>query len=144
MSHLLTQTDNSLHRILLLSLYVYIFDTYSVEPDHPFRMDDVSCVFRHTDNRKWFALTMNIPYRTLGIAKDGNVDILNIKCDPILIGSLRDRPGFRPAYHMSKDKWITLLLDGSAAQEDIIPLLVLSYDLTQTKVRKRGKQHEQF
>ena len=72
------------------------------------------------------------------------VDILNIKCDPILIGSLRGRPGFRTAYHMNKDKWITILLDGSAAQEDIIPLLTMSYDLTKKKIRKRGKQHEQF
>ena len=128
----------------LHELKEHIFDTYSVEPDHPFKMDDVSCVFRHTDNRKWFALTMNIPYRTLGIQRDGNVDILNIKCDPILIGSLRGRPGFRTAYHMNKDKWITILLDGSAAQEDIIPLLTMSYDLTKKKIRKRGKQHEQF
>ena len=116
----------------------HIFDTYSVEPDHPFKMDDVSCVFRHADNRKWFALTMNIPYRTLGIAREGNVDILNIKCDPILIGSLRGRPGILPAYHMNKDKWLTLLLDGSAAREDIIPLLSMSYDLTKTRIRKRG------
>ena len=55
----------------------------------------------------FFALTMRIPYRTLGISKDDDVDILNIKCDPILIGSLRGRPGFLPAYHMNKDKWIT-------------------------------------
>ena len=126
----------------LQELKEHIFDTYSVEPDHPFAMDDVSCVFRHTDNRKWFALTMNIPYRTLGLAGDGNVDILNIKCDPILIGSLRGKPGFRPAYHMSKDKWITILLDGSAAQEEIIPLLAMSYDLTASKTRKRVKHHE--
>ena len=128
----------------LQELKEYIFDTYSVEPDHPFKMDDVSCVFRHADNRKWFALTMNIPYRTLGIQWDGSVDILDIKCDPILIGSLRGKPGFRTAYHMSKDKWITILLDGSAAREDVIPLVAMSYDLTKTKIRKRGEQHEQF
>lgn len=116
----------------------YIFDTYSVEPDHPFKMDDVSCVFRHIDNRKWFALTMNIPYRTLGIGREGHADIVNLKCDPILIGSLRSKPGILPAYHMNKDKWITLLLDGSAQREDIIYLLAMSYDLTKTKARKRG------
>ena len=32
----------------------YVFDTYSVEPDYPFPRDDISCVFRHIDNRKWF------------------------------------------------------------------------------------------
>ena len=115
----------------------YIFDTYSVEPDHPFKMDDVSCVFRHVNNRKWFALTMNIPYRTLGINQDGNVDILNIKCDPILIGSLRGKPGIKPAYHMNKDQWITVLLDDSAEREDITALLSMSYKLTADKRRSK-------
>ena len=118
-------------------LTVYIFDEYSVEPDHPFPMDDVSSVFRHIDNRKWFALLMNVPYRTLGIAKDGDVDILNIKCDPLVIGSLRGKAGFLPAYHMNKDKWITILLDGSAEKEEIIPLLAMSYSMTASKIRKR-------
>ena len=84
---------------------------------------------------------MRIPYRTLGISKDDDVDILNIKCDPILIGSLRGRPGFFPAYHMNKDKWITILLDGSADGADIIPLLAMSYELTTNKTRQRGKLH---
>ena len=126
----------------LTELKEHIFDAYSVEPDHPFAMDDVTSVYRHSDSRKWFALTMRIPYRTLGISKDGDVDVLNIKCDPILIGSLRGRPGFYPAYHMNKDKWITILLDGSADSADIIPLLAMSYELTASKARKRGKQHE--
>ncbi len=118
----------------------YIFDTYSVEPDHPFRMDDVSCVFRHVDNRKWFALTMHIPYRALGITRNGNVDILNLKCDPILIGSLRGKPGILPAYHMNKDKWITLLLDGSAERGDIEALLAMSYELTAARPRRTGRK----
>ena len=115
----------------------WIFDEYSVEADHPFPMDDVSSVFRHPDNRKWFALTMNIPYRTLGIARDGNVDILNIKCDPLVGGPLRGKPGFRPAYHMNKDKWITILLDGSAGKEDITALLEMSYRMTAAKDRRK-------
>ena len=81
----------------------YIFDEYSVEPDFPFRMDDVTCVFRHIDNRKWFGIAMVIPYRTIGINRTGDVDIINVKCDPIIIGSLRGKPGFRPAYHMNRD-----------------------------------------
>ena len=118
----------------------YIFDTYSVEPDYPFSRDDVSCVFRHIDNRKWFGIAMAIPYRTLGINRKGNVDILNIKCSPVVIGPLRGKPGFRPAYHMNKDKWITVLLDGSASQEEIISLLDMSYSMTASKVRKTSKE----
>ena len=120
----------------LQELKDHIFDTYSVRPEHPFPMDEISCVFRHIDNRKWFALTMNIPCRTLGIRNGGRVDILNVKCDSILIGSLRSKPGFLPAYHMNKDKWLTVLLDGTAQRDEIEALVAMSYDLTKSKTRK--------
>ena len=116
----------------------YVFDEYSVEPDYPFRMDDVTCVFRHTDNRKWFGIAMLIPYRTIGISKTGEVDILNVKCDPIIMGSLRGKAGLRPAYHMNKDKWITILLDGSADEVDIKVLLTMSYSMTASKIRRKS------
>ncbi len=116
----------------------YIFDAHSVEPDYPFPKDDVTCVFRHIDNRKWFGIAMVIPYRTVGINKPGDVDILNVKCDPVMMGSLRGKSGFCPAYHMNKDKWITILLDGSAGQEDIKALLAISYSMTAVKLRRKS------
>ena len=121
----------------------YIFDAFSVEPDYPFSRDDVTCVFRHTDNRKWFGIMMKIPYRTLGMNRDRETDIVNIKCDPVLMGSLRGKPGFRPAYHMNKDKWITILLDGSAGREEITALVDMSFRMTETKLRKAG-HHSEF
>ena len=69
------------------------------------------------------------------------MDILNIKCGPILIGSLYGKPGILPAYHINKDKWITLLLDGSAQRGDIEALLAMSYELTTARPRRtRGKK----
>ena len=121
----------------------YIFDAFSVEPDYPFPRDDVTCVFRHTDNRKWFGIMMKIPYRTLGMNRDGETDIVNIKCDPVLMGTLRGKPGFRPAYHMNKDKWITILLDGSAGREEVTALVDMSFRMTETKLRKAG-HHSEF
>lgn len=115
----------------------YIFDEYSVEPDYPFPRDDVTCVFRHADNHKWFGIVMTVPYKTLGIRKRGNSDILNIKCDPLFTGTLRGKPGFLPAYHMNKDKWITVLLDGTAPKEDITALLAMSYRMTARKFRQK-------
>ena len=38
---------------------------------------------------------------------------------------------------MNKDKWITILLDGSAPKEDITALLAMSYRMTAAKERKR-------
>ena len=114
----------------------YIFDTYSVEPDYPFHGDDTSAVFRHAGNRKWFALVMNIPAQKLGLPTDARIDIVNMKCDPLLIPSLRERPGCFPAYHMNKAHWITVALDGSASDETIKMLLDMSYAATKSNACK--------
>ena len=47
------------------------------------------------------------------------VDLLNVKCDPVLIGSLLLKDGFFPAYHMSKDNWVSILLDDRVNDEII-------------------------
>lgn len=94
-------------------------------------------VFRHFANNKWFALILDVPKSKFGLKDDGILDVLNVKCDPIAVGGLLGESGFFPAYHMSKDKWISIALDGSADDDKIKALLDMSYDLTKPKVRKR-------
>ena len=115
----------------------YIFDTYSVEPDYPWMDTPESAVFRHAGNRKWFALVTTVSKSKLGPQEQAPLDIVNLKCDPILIGSLRMEHGFFPAYHMNKDKWITAALDGSAPDDTIKMLLEMSYQATAPKHRRR-------
>ncbi len=120
----------------------YIFDTYSVEPDYPFPADNTSAVFRHTVSRKWFALVMSIPACRLGLPSENRIDIVNLKCDSMLIGSFRGLPGLFPAYHMNKANWITALLDGSAPDEIVKTLLDMSYQATAPKTRGKRKSQE--
>ena len=120
----------------------YIFDTYSIEPDYPFPADNTSAVFRHTVSRKWFALVMNIPACRLGLPSENRIDIVNLKCDSMLIGSFRGLPGLFPAYHMNKANWITALLDGSAPDEIVKTLLDMSYQATAPKTRGKRKSQE--
>ena len=92
-------------------------------------------VFRHQSNRKWFAVIMEIPRGKLGLRGDGNIPIVNLKCDPRLIGSFRLEPGIYPAYHMSKAHWLTVSLDGCVEDDKLKFLVEMSYDLT--KGRKK-------
>lgn len=115
----------------------YIIENYNVEPDFPWVKYPNYEVFRHSGSRKCFALIMEIRRAKLGLPSEGLLDILNLKCDPLLIGSLRTAPGFFPAYHMNKESWITLALDGSVPEDQIKALLDMSYELTKDK--KRGK-----
>lgn len=123
----------------------YILNHYSTEPDYPWADTPRAAVFRHANNRKWFALMMEVPRDKLGLAGAEKLDIVNFKCDPILIASLRGEPGIFPAYHMNKSSWITAALDGSVSTETIELLLDVSYELTMPKTRRKaakGKENE--
>ena len=64
------------------------------------------------------------------------IDVVNLKCDPALIGLLRQERGFFPAYHMSKTSWITVAIDGSVADDKRKMLLDMSYEATAPKMHK--------
>ena len=118
-------------------LEAYIQNHYATLPDYPWADTPRAAVFRHTGNRKWFALVMDVPRDKLGLAGTEMLDIVNFKCDPILISSLRGETGIFPAYHMNKASWITAALDGSVPAETIELLLDVSYELTKPKPRRK-------
>lgn len=64
------------------------------------------------------------------------MDVLNVKSDPLLIGSLRGQDGYFPAYHMNKEKWLSIQLGKPELDDAIKDLLSLSYELTTPKKRK--------
>lgn len=109
-------------------LFEWAKETYGTIPDYPW--NDWNCVLRHKENNKWYALIMEVSESKLGLMGERIVDVVNVKCDPVLIGSLRMKPGFFPAYHMNKDKWISIILDGSVPEDEIKDLIDLSYQLT--------------
>ena len=127
------------------ALESYILNHYSTEADYPWADTPHAAVFRHVANRKWFALFMEVPRDKLGLPGTEKLDIVNFKCDPILIASLRGETGIFPAYHMNKASWMTASLDGSVPAETIELLLDVSYELTKPKPRRKaakGKENE--
>lgn len=115
----------------------FIAEYYAEKPDFPWDSDQGYAVFRHSENRKWFALIMDVPRSKLGLPGEGNIDIVNLKNDPVMSGSLRSEPGIFPAYHMNKQNWISAVLDGSVPDETLKLLLDISFQLTAPKIRRR-------
>lgn len=111
----------------------YIKAKYQVEPDYPWARSPKNAVLRHKDNSKWFALIAEVQKNKLGLEGEDKVDIINVKCDPMLIGSLRTSEGYVPAYHMNKENWISILLDGTVEKEEICKLVDLSFNMTKEK-----------
>ena len=118
-------------------LETLISETYNAEADYPWLKYPNYEVFRHSNNQKWFALIMDVPKDKLGLHGSEPLDVVNFKCDPILIGSLRSEAGIFPAYHMNKEQWITVALDGSVSDDKIKMLLDMSFEATAPKARKK-------
>lgn len=117
----------------------YIRERYDVQPEFLWERSPDNAALRHRGTKKWFGALLNIPRRKLGLDQEGNVDILDLKCWPELGGSLRDGKRIFPGYHMNKEHWITLLLDGTLPVEEITPLIDLSWQLTASDGKKGRK-----
>ena len=120
-------------------IFEYVKKTYDVEPDCPFATDPDTPVLRHRDNRKWFAIFMEVSREKLGLKGPDRTDVVNLKCGPMLSGALRMRDGIFPAYHMHRENWVTVLLDGTVPIEEICPLVDLSFELTADRKRRSRK-----
>lgn len=121
----------------------YIQDTYGTEAEYLWADSPDSAVFRHPASRKWYAIIMGVLPERLGLLAGRTLDVMNVKCSTIMIGSLLSTKGFFPAYHMNKNHWISIVLDNSVSDDQIIPLLELSYDSVAPKRRKKRAQPTQ-
>ena len=112
-------------------ILAYAKTAYGAGPEHLWERYPSYAVLRHSGkNRKWFAVLMEVPRQKLRLLGDGTVEILNLKCGPLLSGSLRHEPGVLPAYHMNKEHWVSILLCSPFPPETIRSLMDLSFDLT--------------
>lgn len=129
-----SKTKNKSYRDDILK---YALKTYATIPDYPWMSLPGYAVLRHKDNKKWYGIIMDVPKDKLGLSGKKTVDVLEIKCDPVMIGSLLTKRGFLPAYHMNRGNWITILLDTSVDKEMIFSLLEISYELTASRQTKQ-------
>ena len=116
-------------------LFTWIRQQYGTEPEYPWH--DWNAVLRHNVNNKWYGVVLEVSADKLGLPEAGIIDVLNVKSDPLLIGSLRGQDGYFPAYHMNKEKWLSIQLGKPELDDAIKDLLSLSYELTAPKKRNR-------
>ncbi|WP_310603216.1 MmcQ/YjbR family DNA-binding protein [Anaerosporobacter sp.] len=99
----------------------------NVYEDYPFS-DSNWTVMRHKENKKIFAW----------IFERENHIWINVKCD------LEWRDFWRrtfesviPAFHLNKEHWNSIILDGTVPDADVERMIIESYDLTKGKKKKK-------
>jgi predicted DNA-binding protein (MmcQ/YjbR family) len=118
------------------ALFAHCKSQFGSEPEYLWVRAPKAAALRHPSNRKWYAVVMDVPRSCLGLEGEGRVDIVNVKSDPVSIGSLRLRAGILPGYHMNKESWLSVLLDGTVDDETILALVTMSHALVSPRARK--------
>lgn len=119
-------------------IFNYVATQYGTEAEYPWIDLPGHAVLRHL-NGKWYGIIMNIPKSKLGINANDRIDILVCKCDPMMRDLLLSEKGFFPAYHMNKEHWITILLDGSVNADLVCHILDMSYQIISNRNKKQKK-----
>ena len=107
---------------------------YNTAPDYPFDEDFETAVFRHTNNRKRYAIVMSVSRRKFGLDSDEVIDVVNLKLPTEMFGAFGAADGVYPAYHMNKLHWISVLLPD--VHKDVIAFLI-NASFEATRYRKK-------
>ena len=69
---------------------------------------------------------------------------VNLKCEPLLAEQLRDEypSAVLPGYHMNKQHWNTVIVDGSLEDDLVVTMVEDSYDLIVSSLPKAQRPTE--
>ena len=109
----------------------YILDKYHDKPEFLWDKYPNYGVFRNKKN-KWYAIIMDVDKSKIS-NNNGLVEIINLKLEEKTIKKLLNNNGYYPAYHMNKKHWITITLDDTIKDQEIIKYLNISYQLVNNK-----------
>lgn len=91
--------------------------------DYPFR-DKNWTLMRHKENKKVFAW----------IFEKDNYIWVNVKCEPGMLELWRQvYDSVVPAFHLNKDYWNSIILNGTIPEEEIYKMINESYHLTKAR-----------
>ena len=108
-----------------------IEEIYSASPEYLWKRFPGYAVFRHENNKKWFALIADVERIKLGLKGPGAVYVMNVKInDPVFHDVILNEPGILPGYHMNKKHWVSVLLDGTVPEDRVFDLLDMSFEAT--------------
>ena len=115
---------------------VHIQSKFGSEPEFLWKDTPDCAVFRNQESGKWFGIIINIPYTKIDNQKSGSVEVINIKLYENEIQDLiHNKSGYYPAWHMNKQKWISIALDETVNDEEIMEHIEESFGYTVKKKR---------
>ena len=103
-------------------------EKYGNQLEYLWKKSPDTAVLRHEESQKWYAVLMKISWDKLDKGKEGLVEAVNLKHD--CVTALLTQRGIYPAFHMNKRYWISVALDDTLSDEEVLELIETSWKLT--------------
>lgn len=104
-----------------------IIEKYNVLPEFLWEKYPNIGVFRNARSDKWFGIIMDVDGKKIAPQKEGVVEVLNVKLDSDVPKYIQ-KTGIYECYHMSKKNWVSIILDNTLKDEEIMELIGLSFN----------------
>ena len=108
-----------------------IQEKYGNQLEYLWEKSPDTAVLRHEGNQKWYAVLMKISWNKLEKGREGQVEAVNLKHNQV--ADLISHKGIYPAFHMNKRYWISVALDDTLSDEEVLELIEKSWSLTSKK-----------
>lgn len=110
------------------SIMDQVQEKYGNQLEYLWEKSPDTAVLRHEGNQKWYAVLMKISWDKLEKGREGQVEAVNLKHDQV--ADLLSKKGIYPAFHMNKRYWISVALDDTLSDEEVLELIERSWNLT--------------
>ena len=112
----------------------YIHESYGDELEFLWPKFSENAIVRNERNRKWYAAFLRVSGAKLGLDDAKVIDILDLRFDKHQAREfVASAKHVYPGYHMNKDNWITVILDGGLSNEQVAGLIDKSYEIADRK-----------
>jgi len=103
----------------------YIKNKYDDDLEFLWNKLPEAAIWRNKGNNKWYGILMIIEEKKLGIDSNKKVEIIDLRCTKE--ENIVNHKNIFPGYHMNKESWITIKLDGTMKTEKILEYIDKSY-----------------
>lgn len=107
----------------------YIREKYNDELEFLWKKFTDNAIVRRKDNAKWYAVVLTVQKNKLGLIGTEKIEILDVRMHPEEKEGLIDNEKYFGGYHMNKNHWLTICLDGSVSVEEIFKRIDISYEI---------------
>lgn len=109
------------------ALTIHVREEYKTELEFLWEKSPDFAVCRRQDNKKWYAVIMNLKKDRFGIKSQERLEVVNLRINPSQKELIVNNKSIFPAYHMNKKSWISVFLDGSVSTGEVLSMVDESY-----------------